>query len=1376
MEKGGMRGIEGAKQTRRLVSKLVPAMSDTSRGAALTAILSGLSSEQKASAIGDAFETLATGTSDIIAVLKEVIEALNADDRAKLLQSALKETSSDERVAILSSLLERISPNELARSLSTRAQNVSLLSAMPQEMLANILKELPLVADGSQLASMLPPALLQTWGSKLLGAAPEDVCKAWLTQLLTAQSKTSTNHASFSQLLVESLGPDVFAFAYANLGMNERLRMLSAINELKQQGAVSPAPFSKREVEHLISILNLAPSASSPVSSTSGSPFGSPTSGNHLAHRRGGVGGAFNNISGNLLQQRRGSVLFPLPGGAPGLIAGATRVREKVQVIPLDQTIRTIADIYQKKVKDDQLADLKTRMRCPMTKFTRNYLLRQYGMKSVAEKAMRELIATVRAYSLGGEQSIVRIRMFGEMNGLLKNEYGLLMPPWCDRKTDFFLFVLVRLALSAKDGEKPPVDSPPTIKSLAALSAGDRGRRGSIQPVRSNRSNNQNTILWSTAPISGIKEVLCREQVTISLAAAQSMIEVAVLDRTVSADAMCRVERLAEDRPSTSEQVSCGVVHFDDLLEVMMAVWDEQEKIQAPRVDEHLRKTFMGLADANGRMSFTDFESFCTTISNQSLEEDRILDMFDDAIRETEVATGEETDTISLEGFARIARFHNLISFKSLSCLVDAVSLGRSEAPKARDRDGTESEASSFSRTTGSDSVRRGPESRGSSSRRTVIKTSSSKTNDRNSGQDRRHALLQKPERVHNVIWSAVQSHFLFRHLSADMHRELVQRMVPVPAMPGQDIIKQGDKGDYFYVAESGAFDVIVNDEKVHTYQAGDGIYPCFGELALLYAKPRAATIRASGPGMLWGLDRKGFRSVQMFSSNIDLMKLLRKMDILSSLPFNSLQTLMNHMVEQSFGGGEFVFHEGDDGDSMYVILCGTAVVTKAKAAVHSRTQLVDGQDHEEGEEEMMQLEAEMYFGERALLDNAPRAASVQSLTPLKCMKIERATFERLLGPLQQIIDADRQRREWEAAAQLMQLEAAGLSGASLSSFKLQAALMRLDTGGLLAALHIGSNEIYTVRAESKSKIAELEQTDRVSRELEVMRAAGLHGHTPMLPAMLCTFASPLALFALFKTRVACELSHIIEVMGGKVPTESARYVGACVIAALERLHCKMGVVYRNLSPDALAIDENGVVCLMDLRQAKILSGNKTFTLCGVADYLAPEQVTCSGHGLSVDFWGLGVLLWTITAGEGPWGNDPNEMNVYKRITDHVSGALSARLQAERERGFLPPDGFVPSFVDLVDRLIVPDPLARLGASAVTSAGFDELKAHAWLGRMHWGQLIEGLVPSPLISSASTHVREQLAAQGHRTSDAVVTEVVGTTEYRGDMAWFATAY
>ena len=508
-----------------------------------------------------------------------------------------------------------------------------------------------------------------------------------------------------------------------------------------------------------------------------------------------------------------------------------------------------------------------------------------------------------------------------------------------------------------------------------------------------------------------------------------------------------------------------------------------------------------------------------------------------------------------------------------------------------------------------------------------------------------------------------------------------------------------------------------------------------------------------------------------MFSSNVDLTKLLKRMEVLSSLPFNSLQTLMNHMVEQNFGGGEYVFRQGDLGDSMYVIMSGTACVTK------TRSPLASEQDADVCEEEVMQLEEEMYFGERALLDNAPRAASVRAITSLKCMAIDRATFERLLGPLQHIIDADRQRRENEASMQMMQLEAAGLSGASFSSFKFQAPMMRLDTGGLLAVHHLVSNETYTVRAESKLKLYELDQVDRVARELELMRTNSLGGHLPMLPALLCTFASPIALFALFKTRVACELSYFMELVGGRLSRETARFISACVVAALERLHCRMGAVYRNLSPDALAVDEKGYVCLMDFRQAKTLSGNKTYTLCGVADYLAPEQVTCSGHGFPVDLWSLGILLWEVSAGVGPWGNDPNEMNIYKHITDHEKGALSCRLQDERDRGFLPPDAFAPTLVDLIDRLLAPDPLSRLGAAANEGAaahGFEELKCHTWFASIRWTQLVEGDAQSPLISSATTHMREQLEAHAHCSSDAVHGELVGTTEYSGDGSWFAT--
>ena len=980
----------------------------------------------------------------------------------------------------------------------------------------------------------------------------------------------------------------------------------------------------------------------------------------------------------------------------------------------------------------------------------------------MAEKAFKELTATVRAYSMGGDQSIVRGRMFGEMSGMLKNAQNSALPPWPDNKTDFFFFVLVRLARCIKD-ESSLKEGSTRVAAHAQTTLIHKARRGSVRPDSHGRppGGSRTATVWGDAPVTGLKEVLYRDKAVISLQAVHTVVDAAVIDPQVSAELINRLE-------THKVQEGTGLLlHLDDVLEIVMQLWDEQDEKAAPKLDEHLQKLFLDAAvGSNGRMSFAPFEKFITSLSTRGTDEDRILDIFDEAIRLTQETSGEETDTVSAEGFARVARLTNLVSMQNFTRLVDAIEVSRQEqdAHGKHTNDGNGQNAHAKQVTDGANALRR------ERSKRTVIKTSLSKSNERSGNMDKSHShslAVQKPERVYNVIREAVQSHFLFRHLDDAMHRELVQRMVPVPVMPGYDVIKQGDKGDYFYVAETGTFDVIVNDEKVHTYHAGDGKYPCFGELALLYAKPRAATIRAAGPGMLWGLDRRGFRSVQMFSSNVDLTKLLRRMDILSSLPFNSLQTLMNHMVEQTFGAGEQCFGQGDEGDFMYVIMSGTAVVTQTKGVLRP-----DDMSEEGEEEEIMQLEAESYFGERALLDNAPRAAAVRAITPLKCVKIDRTTFERLLGPLQHIIDSDRQRREFEAASQKMQLEAAGLSGASFASFQFRAPVMRLDTGGLLASHHIGTSETYTVRAESKVKLHEMDQTERVQRELEIMRATGLNGHLPMLPAMLCTFASPLALFSLFKTRISCELTHFMELMGGTLPTAAARYVAACVIAALERLHSHMGTVYRNLSPDALAVDEYGCVCLMDFRLAKSLSGRNTFTLCGVADYLAPEQVTCSGHGLAVDFWGLGILLWEICAGEGPWGSDNNEMNIYKRITDHEAGAIRTRLQEERNRGFLPPDGFVPTLIHLLDHLLVPDPTMRLGASE-GAHGFKDLKGHAWLARINWSQLADGLVPSPLITSATTHMREQIELNANWSSDAVLGEVIGTKEYTGDGCWFA---
>lgn len=97
---------------------------------------------------------------------------------------------------------------------------------------------------------------------------------------------------------------------------------------------------------------------------------------------------------------------------------------------------------------------------------------------------------------------------------------------------------------------------------------------------------------------------------------------------------------------------------------------------------------------------------------------------------------------------------------------------------------------------------------------------------------------------------------FLFSSLSPDELETVVMAMSEKAVVPGDVVIKQGDKGDYFYVVESGTFSIFVNGTKVAARSKGDA----FGELALLYNCPRAATIQADSPGRLWALDRVTFR------------------------------------------------------------------------------------------------------------------------------------------------------------------------------------------------------------------------------------------------------------------------------------------------------------------------------------------------------------------------------------------------------------------------------------------------------------------------------------------------------------------------------------
>lgn len=131
----------------------------------------------------------------------------------------------------------------------------------------------------------------------------------------------------------------------------------------------------------------------------------------------------------------------------------------------------------------------------------------------------------------------------------------------------------------------------------------------------------------------------------------------------------------------------------------------------------------------------------------------------------------------------------------------------------------------------------------------------------------------------------------------------------PLIKQPGEDVIVQGDIGDVYYLLEDGAVDVYIKkkgqetETKVHTYKAGDA----FGELAIMYNAPRAATCRAQTESKLWALDRVSFKVIVVAAAMQKreiYIGFLQQVPILSSLTEMEVMTLADSLSEESYNDG----------------------------------------------------------------------------------------------------------------------------------------------------------------------------------------------------------------------------------------------------------------------------------------------------------------------------------------------------------------------------------------------------------------------------------------------------------------------------------------
>jgi cGMP-dependent protein kinase len=562
----------------------------------------------------------------------------------------------------------------------------------------------------------------------------------------------------------------------------------------------------------------------------------------------------------------------------------------------------------------------------------------------------------------------------------------------------------------------------------------------------------------------------------------------------------------------------------------------------------------------------------------------------------------------------------------------------------------------------------------------------------------------------------------LLEGLTSRQRQRVADVLVPMHFKQGAKIINQGDDGEAFYIIDSGSVACVDRNGGTSDLILGPGQY--FGELALLKDEKRKRDVVARADTQCLILGRSDFNLLLgglklLMDRNVGL-RVLQTVEIFKTLSPGLRQELVESFRERIFKTGEMVIEENAVGDSFFVIREGKANVLKNGKTVSS---LVEGQ----------------FFGEGSLLDGSPRSATITAASKsLRVFELKKKDFDSLLGPIRKMIAKTAEERR-----ELMALKSVTLQ----EVLKGTGRILGQGTFGLVKLVNVGKGKtkgVFALKCLKKKQIVAYNLAKNILYEKRMM----VESDHPFVLKLVNTYQDPNNLYMLLEIVPGGELFAFLQKRGGFVSTKHAQFITACVVSVFEYIHAK-NICYRDLKPENLMIDAIGYIKMVDFGFAKVVT-DKTFTLCGTPEYMAPEILLRRGHNKGVDYWATGILIYECESGTTPFADYEGYDN--KVICENIL-----------RKPLTFPNKMNPAAKLVIRKLLHRQPNKRLGCLA---RGARDIKAEAYYSTLDWQKLLNKELRAP-------HVPAKKSKNGI-SEDAFETINVADAEeiYKGDQGVF----